>query len=192
MREKTAILLSVCLLLLLAAGVRWHLLRARQLADAQRANTARLLVDQAMLVKHWEKFEEGDHFALYLQYFQEGLSQQEHDWRFIAGRPTEDTRAGPQDDFEKELLARWLTAPPEDSPEADRGDSAQRLASDGKEYQYYQAVRAEKSCISVCHKAPPAMETPLKPDDALAMATGAEPLAEGDLMGIVQVTFPTP
>ena len=190
MRRKLAWVTIGGLVLVIAVGTWWHFAWAKRVAAMQHRNTARLLADQAVLVRHWENFEEssvtaettGNDFLKVIQELSEKLNSQEHDCRFIfpADSPLAQPSERPQGEFEKELLTRFAQPRPQ---KPDGADWADRLTPDGG-YQYYQAVRAQASCLSLCHRPPE--ETP----DATAKGAFEKPLREGDLMAVVAVKIP--
>ena len=157
----------------------------------QRLNTSRLLADQAILVRHWENFEEqsrmaksgGNDFLPVIQDLREKLTSQEYDCRLIlpADSPLAQPSERPQGEFEKELLDRFAQTRPQEPAKVDCAD---RLTPGGNGYVYYQAVRARASCLSLCHRAPDATFDPT------VLNSGAKPLREGDLMAVVAVKIP--
>ncbi len=158
----------------------------------QNPTKARLLVDQVMLIKHWERLETNEHFLPYIEHLTKNLSNQQYTWRVIH-RP--DAKAAdpqligkPNDQFEAELVERFLR--PATRPE--EGDSpleyVDRYANNGLEYQYYQAIRAQASCLTLCHRTFPQAGGFEVPVGGVLLAS--EPLQEGDLMAVVQVTIP--
>lgn len=192
MRRKLAWVTIGGLVLVIAVGTWWHFAWAKRVAAMQRLNTSRLLADQAILFRHWENFEEqsvtgdaaGKEILKVIRDLTEKLNSQEHDCRFIfpADSPFDpDGTRQASVEFEKELLDRFAQTRPQEPAEADWGE---RLMPDGSGYQYYQAVRAQASCLALCHRAPDATFDPT------AVNAGAKPLREGDLMAVVQVSMP--
>ena len=147
-----------------------------------RRNTARLLVDQAMLIKHWEALETNGNFISLSQDLSKKLSRQKADWRFI--KPDADVPGGrkpayaPGDKFEWSLLDRFK------KPNTTGAENfAERLVNDNNTYQYYQPIYAEQSCIS-CHQAV-ALNDPRRTTDG-----NQKHIAEGDLMSIICINLP--
>lgn len=153
---------------------------------------ARLLVDQVMLIKHWEKLETNEQFLPYIEHLTKNLSNQQFTWRVIH-RP--DSRAAnpdllgrPQDEFEEQILEQFMRHRRGDDSGDGFPEYAERYVDDGLEYQYYQAVRAQASCLTLCHKTYPQTGGFDVPIGGVQLAS--EPLQTGDLMAVVQVTIP--
>ncbi len=153
---------------------------------------ARLLVDQVMLIKHWEKLETNEQFLPYIEHLTRNLSNQQFTWRVIH-RP--DSRAAnpeqlqrPADPFEEELLKQFMRHRRAEEASETQPEYAERYVNDGLEYQYYQAVRAQASCLTLCHKTYPQPGGFDVPVGGIQLAS--EPLQSGDLMAIIQVTIP--
>jgi two-component system sensor histidine kinase BarA len=130
-------------------------------------------------------------FFLVVNQLNEKLNQLDYKWRVILppGSPL-DRNGGQQtqDPFEIQLIDRWLQARPDPTADAKSPEYEERLVLGGDEYQYYQPVRAEGSCLLLCHKQ-------LQPGwkvfgDAGPLGGGIEPIEEGDLMAVVQVRIP--
>ena len=162
----------------------------------QNPQTGHTLVDHVMLVTHLEAFSNDDsetpnndarEFADFLESLDSELSEQRYESRLIRPppwtqpAPGQDVNDRPQDKFEQETLDAFILA---SDPEGGSRDYRDRIVTrDGEElYQYYQAVRfldaAETNCLS-CHQ-------------QLANArssAAAPPMAEGDLIAVVEVLF---
>jgi two-component system sensor histidine kinase BarA len=193
---KCLALFGVFLLLVIGFSFYLYWQVTGTVVSKQNPNTGRLLADQVMLVIHWKELEERSaveggrptDFLLVIEDLTEKLNEQDYDWRIIDPY-TKDPAQQPRGEFEKELLERFLKTRPEGGTEEEEADYADRVASDG-EYQYYQAVRAQSSCLmSVCHR-PASVSGPLF--DPLGLGGAGGPAAEGDLMGIVQVSIKNP
>jgi hypothetical protein len=180
------------LVLVIFIGTWWHFAWAKRVAAMQRRNTGRLLADQAILLRHWENLEErsvtggeaGNDFLEVIHDLREKLNSQDHDSRLIfpAQSPLYRDREGqPEGEFQQELLKRLAQTRPQ---EPDDVDWAERVTPDGRGYEYYQAVRAQASCLALCHS-PPDATLGATPTNA-----GVKPLREGDLMAVVQVSMP--
>ncbi len=152
-------------------------------------NTGRLLVDQVLLIEHWEKFETNEQFREVVQDLQKRLTTQQYLSRFIVPKsPRKETQ--PEDEFERQLLQRLLEAKPDKTADKAKAEFAERMVPQRSEYQYYQPIRAQESCVVVCHI--PTRGGGVIGSDGSAKAGfgGTTALAEGDLMGIVRVTIP--
>ncbi len=193
LERKCRFLFGACLLLLITGSFWWYGSQTEKLVYRQNRNTGRLLVDQVMVIKHWQKLETNEEFREVVQNLSENLSKQECKWRFIRPNST-DAGGEPLDQFEAELLESFLKANAEESAGSDVPEFRQRLLSDRNEYQYYQPIRAQESCLLVCHKPPPGGDGFDLTGSGLALGggglTGGPPLAEGALMAVVQVRIP--
>jgi len=183
---------GVFLLVVITISVFLYWQATETVINEQNPNTGRLLADQAMLIRHCELLYPGEPFVDVVQDLTKNLNKQKYHWRVILSPqvyPNAEGSGLPQDDFEKELLARFMQARREDSAAPEEPEYAERLVLDGDEYQYYQTVRAQASCLGACH---PAVDPPwevFNPTGSLLGGT-VGPLTEGDLMGMVQVTIP--
>jgi len=189
---KCLALFGVFLLLVIGFSFYLYWQGTRKVVDELNPATGELLVEQAMITKHFDVFESNEGFKEYLD---QGVTKQQYQWRFIKHaewilRPTEGV-GPPADEFEEKLLKRYLrTAPGEGDGSEQREESeyAAQLTPDGDEYLYYQPIRAGRTCLGACHP-DPATGGPAFPVNPLL--GGNEPLSEGDLIAIVQVTIPT-
>ena len=183
---KCLFLFGLFLLLVITASFLMYWEVTGRVVTQQNPTTARLLVDQVMLITHWKAMENPKDFQSYLEYLTQKLSEQRYSWR-ILGRPEDlrnrrDMDRNARDDFEARLLRRFLQVP--DSPDARENED--RLVNGGEEYQYYQPIRVQGPCWT-CHKT----VGPIGYDPLLAGLTGApQRLQEGDLLAVVQVTLP--
>jgi len=176
------------------------------IVNEQNTLTGRLLADQVMLVTHWEGIEKrsqeeqatGAEFDLLIRSFAEKLKEDDFNATFIS--PDDELK----DPFERDLLSKFLRARPEEPPEGEEEEALEgneeetpeekeieydeRVVSDN-EYQYYQAVRAQRICLGVCH---PQRSSGLPVFDPAGVGLGSGPFAEGDLMAIVKVSITNP
>ncbi|MCP5111128.1 MAG: DUF3365 domain-containing protein [bacterium] len=119
------------------------------------------------------------------------LSKHEYTSRFILPESSK-KESQPEDEFERQLLKQFQKVGPAKSGDA---DFAQRMLATSGQYQYYQPVRAEPSCLVVCHASPPGgsgvnvPEVEADPDNGGPSRTPR--MKAGDLMAIVRVTIPT-
>lgn len=187
---KCLSLFGAFLLLVIAVSFFLYWRVTETVVYGQNPNTGKLLVDQVMLITHWEELETEEGFLPVVQDLTDKLSKQEYEWRFI--RPN-DPKKRPQDAFEQQLLERFIKTRPEDVPEGEKVDWEERM-KEPNEYVYYQAVRAQRSCIMVCHAATPGGLGYDVAGSGIALGGGAQfggaPLTDGDLIAVVQVTIP--
>lgn len=191
LERKCRFLFGACLLLLITASFVIYGHQTEKLVEKQNRNTGRLLVDQVMLIEHWEELETDKRFQAVVTELSDKLSNQEYELRFIRRQSPDDADA-PQDEFEWKVLEDFELAGPEPALDADPPESRDRIVSEHNRYEYYQPIYAQASCLVVCHRPLPmgldlgsagtAMGTPGFSSDVL--------LSEGDLMAIVKVTIP--
>jgi signal transduction histidine kinase len=172
---------------------------------------ARLLGDQVMLTAHWEAFARKDDeesrerflsvvqalskdFTYNLRNYTIQSGKQNKAWRFIVPGDA-DPAYQPQNPFEQELLERFMKPQPKADATEGESDTDERLAESG-EFVYYKAVRAQSSCLAMCHVMPPDPGgiNPFTPSGAEVRFAHSgrgigRPLADGDLMAIVSVSI---
>ncbi len=197
LQVKCLFLFGVFLLVVISVSVFLYWRVTKELVYEQNRSAGRQLVDQGLVLRHWERLtvltERSTDFLPFIEDFRKDLSEQ-YEWRFIRppspeGSPPSKPENAPQDDFERQLLARLLSARPDDLADQEEPQYEERSAAGGHKYQYYQVIRAQDSCLSLCHNA-------LKPNwerfggASPLLGGGAETVTEGDLMGVVQVTIP--
>ena len=189
---KCLFLFGVFLLVVMTISFFLYSRVTQDLVDKLNPNTGRLLVDQAMNLRHFVALSrDNPDFQKYFEGVTEDLREQQFEWRFIKRpdwilRPTEGV-SPPADEFEEKLLRRFLQAKPDSTGEPDETQEADwddRSVLDGDEYQYYQAIRVEMKCID-CHRDAATPSSPVFPVDP--MLGDIKSVSEGDLLAIVQV-----
>lgn len=185
---KCLFLFGVFLVLVIAVSVLLYWRVTGEVVTRQNPDTAKLLVDQVMLTKHYAAMEPNKDFVDYLTGIIKSRSQQGYRWRFVQppGRffkPSDDV-APPLDAVESEIVQRFMQMTEEERANPEARLFVDRLVDDGNSYQYYQPIWAEQSCVP-CHVAlEGAGYSPT------AGSTFAPTLREGDLMAVLQVTIP--
>lgn len=190
LERKCRFLFGACLLLLITASFSFYSYQTERMLYRQNQNTGRLLVNQVMQLRHWEKWGEKDErFEGLVQELSDGLSNEKYDWRFIKPNST-DAVSMPRDEFECGVLNQYNKPKAPSGTGADVQDFRERPFDNNKEYQYFQPVYAKKSCL-LCHNIVSAGVDYSGTGVSLGgnVTTGA-PLAEDDLMAIVKVTIP--
>jgi len=181
LERKCLMLFGVALLVLISLSFWWYGSRTKEIVFSRNRDTGRMLVTQVLQIEHWEKFE-SEEFREVVQDLANKLKEQQFRSRFLVPGSS-DPAEQPADEKELELLRQFATPPPrqeEDEADGDLlGQTAfyERLIGGGSEYQYYQPVYAERSCL-LCHMAFRAETSPM-----------GNPLSEGDLLAVVQVTI---
>lgn len=150
-----AVLLGWVVIQLAVAASLWSYSgRTEDLVFQQNRTTARLLVDQSLYIEHWEKLETDARFIPMVQDVADNLRRHEHQARFI--RPFDAGGERRPESALEERLLKQFTRPPEELELGERPQPEfwERLVDGGKQYEYYQPVYAEGSCV-VCHNAFP-------------------------------------
>jgi len=205
LERKCRFLFGACLLLLITASFWWYGSQTEKLVYRQDSKTGRLLADQVMLVKHWEALESKEQrippgewpaletdggFLPMIKDLSRRLSKHEYKWDFI--RPESSDGEGlPRDEFEWKVLDRFVKSRPEAGDENAEPEFEERLDTEKNEYQYYQPIRAEESCLVVCHREVPGgvgLDLGLGGSGLVLGRVTAE--APGELLSIVKITIP--
>ncbi|MBQ9454673.1 MAG: ATP-binding protein [Thermoguttaceae bacterium] len=140
---------------------------------AQRdPDTARLLADRALLIKHWGKLESKKEFLWIVNQLTDQLSEQQYEWRMVSPDSPE---------AEKDVFVRKLLARIEEKP----GTQVEPIGTlIGDKYLYYKPVYAEQTCLDLCHNDLDAVKRLETDDSQLGM------LQVGDLMTVLCVQIP--
>ncbi len=196
---KCLFLFGVFLLLVITVSFYLYWRVTKTVVDQKNPDTGRLLADQAMLIRHFEELQEDSDSGATQQFLTyvkncltKDLSQQEYRDRIIIPPGSyldPEGSEGPENDFERGLLKRWLRVPPDELADTATPQYVERLDSDGDDYVYYQAIRAEGSCLKACHREFDPGYAVFRPDSRLGGAM--EPMGEGDLMAVLRVSIPT-
>jgi signal transduction histidine kinase len=162
----------------------------------QNPRAGRLLVDNAVILKHWAffEFQRGDEAfgALLLEDIAEKLTRQKYNWRFIKPPDLIQQNASsrwvgpPKNQEEADLLQQYMAMRPEQRSDGPWPDYHERFDPDGDNYLYYQPIWAQRKCVH-CHSA---LGPNLSPGDP-TFASGAASLREGDLIALAHVSIPT-
>ncbi|MBR5711910.1 MAG: HAMP domain-containing histidine kinase [Thermoguttaceae bacterium] len=209
---------------------------AEKLIAKQNPQTGRLLVDEVVLIKHWEAFEANESYQLVRKVVQSQLTQQNFEYQVLKpGAPNENL-----DDFGREAIERFASVIPDrfkEKPDlttestqnktvksnSETGSESSDAATEQKKkkelfvdqaiepdyvgrlnnenYEYYQAVRAQRSCVAgFCH---PELQPQSMTALPGAIIPGASPISstpldsadssdspDGKLMAVVQVNIP--
>jgi len=188
LERKCLLLFGLCLLLLISGSFWWYGNKTDELVYDSNRRAGKLLVGTALTGIHLEEFETRDEHKPAVAALVDQLRTQAFQWRTI--RP--EGQPGPQDPFERQLLAKWKQAglettdsqqlsnlfaqrrlnEPSSAPKPPAADPARDLRSGGYEYQYYQPIYVKHECV-LCHR----------------VMSGNLALREGDLLAIVQVSL---
>lgn len=205
---------------------------AEKLIAKQNPQTGRLLVDEVVLIKHWEGFEANENFQLVRKVVQSQLTQQNFEYQVLKpGEPNEKL-----DEFGREAIEHFASVIPErfkakpasstESSQTKPSKSTSETGSDSSDekkkkeqfidqaiepdyvgrlnngnYEYYQAVRAQRSCIAgFCHPELQPQSLTALPGAIIPGASSLPPTSldasdsndspDGKLMAVVQVNIP--
>ena len=221
--------ISMVVVIVLAFTPIWF--AVEKLIAKQNPQTGRLLVDEVVLIKHWEAFEANENFQLVRKVVQSQLTQQNFEYQVLKpGEPNEKL-----DEFGREAIEHFASVIPErfKAKPASTAESSQNKtsksttetgsdSSDDKKkkeqfidqaiepdyvgrlnngnYEYYQAVRAQRSCIAgFCHPELRPQSLTSLPGALIPGSTSIQPESldstdsndfPGKLMAVVQVNIP--
>jgi two-component system, NarL family, sensor histidine kinase BarA len=192
LERKTRFLFGACLLLLITASFWVYGILTEKIVYEQNQITGRLLVDRIMLTRHWEKLQSmqkgAEDYLDMMNQLSKNLSKVTFKPDFIwAGG--NDGANRPRDNYEWKLLDKFKKAKPPNTqadPETVEFDERQ---TDQDEYIYYQAIRADESCLLTCHRRLLGGTGVDTTGTGLALG-GLSADQPGDLLAIAKVTFP--
>ncbi|MGA2062048.1 MAG: ATP-binding protein [Thermoguttaceae bacterium] len=164
LERKCRFLFGACLLLLITASFWSYGILTERVVYEQNQIRGQLLVDRVMLIRHWEKLEnmsekESESIRHQMEIVLEimtsitnNISRQNFEVSFIWANSTDDTNK-PGSDYERKLLEKYKKTPPATNADSDLFEFDEGPPENDK-YIYYQAIRADKSCMLTCHRAP--------------------------------------
>ncbi|MGD0901236.1 MAG: HAMP domain-containing sensor histidine kinase [Thermoguttaceae bacterium] len=209
---KLLFLFGVGLLTVIVASFWWYGSRMARVVVEQNRITGRLLVDQYMVTMHLgEMADKGAPRRLafgspnddesdpevkknrdYVNWMRTKLTKQQYQVGLI--RPEQIEGPSPaHDPDEMRICRKFLNGAPAGGGGAE-SEGEGRVLPDAGEYQYYEPIRAEESCLLVCHAPPPGGSGIDSVGSGLAIAGGplganAPRLSVGDLMAVAKVTI---
>lgn len=181
MKRCCNIFVVLCLVAGIVTAVTARPVR-RQSPNSLHRGMARILVDQVMLIKHWEAFEGDTEFSDAIKAMMTDFKSQDYEYLTIVLPDRPINAVGPKqslDEFEQRLLDHFTRRAPEKG-ESGQIEYAERLTANGREYQYYQPILAKKSCLRVCHA----------PSSSSGLADQARPFVEGRPVAVMRITIP--
>ena len=183
LERKFLSLFGSCLLLLITGSFWFYGSQTEKLVNEQNLRAGELLVDQAMVIRHWGVYDEEGRRTFFETLGQEEVSKQDFTSTFIlpGSIDSSETTNKPKDEFEWAVLDRFVKAELSDSFDPEVAEYDHRLSPDKEQFEYYQAVRAEQSCLRSCHQRVGRSE--VMPE------TDPEPMYEGDLIAVVKITI---
>ena len=123
-----------------------------KLVHEQNRITAKLLVGEEMVVKHWATWESTPGWKKRIDPFTKYLGKQEGTVEFILPNSRDGRGAAPQDDYERQVVERFMKDKPKVVESADALPFAEHPFPKTNSYQYYEPIRAgNSSCLTGCH-----------------------------------------
>ena len=171
LERKCRLLFGLCLFVLITGSFWWYGTQTEKLVKKQNRKEGRLLVDTIMTLHHWRAWETDEEQQeervpseaerVLFGPLIENLKSQRYDWSILrpphlarfAGRGA-DLAVEPQDEFERDLLARFVRAAapaPDELTGQVPVEYEERYVNEGREYQYFQTVRATEATCIECH-----------------------------------------
>ncbi len=206
LERKCRFLFGACLLLLIAASFWLYSWKTEKLILRQNRLVGRLLVDQILLIKHWEKLDSkelrkrpgGDltfvddlasmQFGPVIKDTAQKLGTQDVKHSFIYPKSADGAKQ-PHTDFEWKILKRFSAPPPPNASEGDGEFAEPDVQTDAKTYVYYQPIRAKENCLRICHKAAAGGEAGDPTASGLTLG-GISAQAPDDLLAIAKIMIP--
>ncbi|MFZ1933292.1 MAG: ATP-binding protein [Thermoguttaceae bacterium] len=189
LERKCRFLFGACLLLLITGSFWLYGKQTEEMVYERNRDTGKLLVDQVMYLRHWEKWgEDQEKYRQLVRNLDENLHKQEFEWKLIK---SSSIAAGnsPDRDFEKKLLEEYSKPPAQRPFGGDPEKYPQRLVDNDNKYEYFQPVYADRSCL-LCHNIIPGGID----SSAAGLLSGGDAtsttLNDGDLMAVVKITIP--
>lgn len=142
---------------------------------AQRdPDTAHLLADRALLIKHWNTLEAKKEFLWVVNQLTDQLSEQQYEWEMVPPNSPE----AEEDEYVQQLLSQARQNP--QTPLKPFGVMVE------DKYLYYRPVYAEQTCLDLCHSDLDAVRRLDMDENALP----PKMLQVGDLMTFLCVQIP--
>ncbi len=196
--KRKLVLGLLCAAVLSAAVVAGGASYIRHRVSAARLRTAgALLVDRVMLSVHFqamaiEDAERDRGFLECVKSLDEGLKNQRYGIRFISPDKSIE-KEQPKSEFEQQMLEWFAKRKPEETGKQDGPEYLEGPVTENNEYQYFQAIRGKKGCLTTCHM--PSVTGMTGGPEAAPFGRGApggQKWNEGDLMAVVEITIPLP
>jgi signal transduction histidine kinase len=188
LERKCLGLFGISLFLLIAASFWLYGERTEEMVHERNRDTGKLLVDQVMYLRHWEKWGENDErYRDIVQELDKNLPKQQYEWRLIRANSAADADR-PRGAFEEAVLKAYSKPPAHRPFGGDPEKYPERLIDGNNKYEYYQPVYAARSCL-LCHNGIPVGGD----SNAAGISVGGMTpvtLGEGDLIAVVKITIP--
>jgi two-component system sensor histidine kinase BarA len=189
---KCLILFGVFLLLVITASFLSYWIVTENVVGEQNPKSGGLLADQDMLIMHWRAFElKNEQFLSLVKSLTRDKPDKDYEVRYLLPDPTQPEKRQPRNDFERDLLQRYMSKKQTPPPYVERDDPQ----SDS--YMFYRPIWGARGCVGgLCHLPesgsqggfPTGINSPIL---GWGGPPGGPPLSEDDLMGVVCVTIPS-
>jgi two-component system, NarL family, sensor histidine kinase BarA len=178
LERKCRFLFGGCLFILITLSFWWYGSQTEKVVSQQNPDRGRLLADMFMLSRHLREWDKDEKFRPILQDLTDKISMLDYKGKVLRYDAPEGDSKAAEDQFERNVMLRFLADFPESPSSPDRDLYVPRLQPSSDEYQYYRPIYANgSSCVSCHHSL-----------DYKA-ASGA-PLYENDLMAVIRITIP--
>jgi hypothetical protein len=192
MKRRLVLGVVGAVVLLAATAVAGFFCVRNLVAEQRLRGIGGMLVDREILLMHWRSLEPDKHFQSVIQHLADDLNGQTHTVRFLSPDKSLE-REQPRSAFERQVLDRFAKRKPGEIAKQDGPEYREGPITEHEEYQYFQAIRAERNCTRTCH-VPNVSALPTSPENSPIgrAAPGGQKWREGDLMAVVEVTIPLP
>jgi two-component system, NarL family, sensor histidine kinase BarA len=202
LERKCRLLFGVCLLVLITGSFWWYSFQTQQLVYEKDRITGRALVDQIMLEKHMEYFvshtAKGDldpnaeRFVEVVKKMVEDFREHKYEYsqkfEYSLIENVSESEAQPAlSPREQELWRRFSQPPAPSSTDTENAYQYEEERPEPGRYIYYQPIRAEKTCLGLCHYAPANEGAFAVGQSAIGKVSAQSP---GDLLAICRVSIP--
>ena len=191
---KCLFFFGLALLIVIGASFRFYFYVTEAQIKEQNPQTANLLVEQEMILKHYsllsrnpkeEELKLDQHLSNMTTSLIEGLRQKsfqsrvirspEYENNFLEKKDKDKEMTVPLDEYDQDILNRFLKIPKDFDSNQNNNEYVDRVDNLTEEYHYYRPIRVDSmNCTYTCHK-----------------SIYIEP-QKGDLIAIVHVTIPRP
>jgi len=171
---KCLLLFSVFLVGVMSVSFMLYWYVTESVVEQRNPDTARLLADRALLIRHWGKLESKKEFLWVVNQLTDRLSEQQYEWKMVSPHAPEE---------EKDEFVRSMLLEAEADPDV---QLSARGVLNGDKYLYYRPVYAEQTCMDLCHNDLDAAQRFELAEESLPR----DILQVGDLMTILCVQIP--
>ncbi len=198
LERKCRFCFGLGIFILVSGSFCWYGQKTESLVRQQTTQTARMLVNPALLNIHYKALDED--FASILKVLESELRSRDglpdHEPRVLATYDSNDPNTQPRDEFERATIAHFASAhmsgqsPRTSHTFADGSPTwSERITNGKKDFQYIQAVFFTPSCLMDCH-GPQGEFIDGHSQRAAADGLHRVRFQDGDLAGAVVINLP--